>query len=360
MMTKQVFILLLAVSLAACGGQCKEAGAEHVFTIDTVHACTPPLSQGRTSTCWAFATASLLESELLRLTGDTVRLSPMYVVRQKYLNQFEAYYYACGGENIRAGSLPHSFLRVWREDGLMPRSAYIGAGKGVKQYDHRRLLRRLKLLAQQAVNHRDLPRYRRQAIELLDREMGAVPRTFTYRGREYTPRSFADSLRLCADNYVLLTSFSHHPFYTSFVLEVPDNWEHGTFFNVPLDTLERAVRQALQEGYTVAWDGDVSEASYDAGQGVALWPHHPVTQETRQQEFEQYTTTDDHMMHIVGTAHDESGRFYYLLKNSYGCYGRHKGMLYMSENYFRAKTVSIMLHREALAGFSLPIKNAGR
>lgn len=353
---KPAFLLLLAVGMAACGGRSPEAvaGAGHTFTVDTAYAHTSPLSQGRTSACWAFATASFLESERLRLVGDTVRLSPMYAVRQKYLKQFDAYYYACGGEELRAGSLAHSFLRVWREDGLMPLPAYVGVGEGVRRYDHRRLLRRLKLLAARAVNHRDLPRYRRQAEELLDREMGIVPDTFTYKGVRYTPRSFADSLRLSPDNYVLLTSFTHHPFYVPFVLEVPDNWEHAAYLNLPLDTLERVVRSALREGYTVAWDGDVSEDGCDPWLGVAVWPRHPVTQADRQQGFEQYTTTDDHMMHIVGTARDEDGRFYYLLKNSYGHYGRHAGMLYMSADYFRAKTISVMLHRDAIPCTVLP------
>lgn len=285
---------------------------------------------------------------------DTLRLSPMYVVRQKYLDQFEAYYYSQGGEKIRGGSLGHTFLRVWREDGLMPLEAYRGVGQGIKRYDHGRLLKELKHLANKAVDSRDLPRYRTEVVALLDREMGAVPQTFLYKGKEYTPRSFADSLKLDPEDYVELTSFTHHPFHTSFILEVPDNWEHAPYYNLPLNELEEVVRQALANGYTVAWDGDVSEDGCDPWLGVAVWPRHPVTQADRQQDFEQYTTTDDHMMHIVGTARDEDGRFYYLLKNSYGRYGRHAGMLYMSADYFRAKTISVMLHRDAIPCTVLP------
>ena len=318
-MKKAVVAIGLGLSLMACAPKGQNAVEAHTFSVDTVYAHTRPLSQGRTSTCWAFASASLMESEWMNVRSeDTLRLSPMYVVRQKYLDQFEAYYYSQGGEEIRGGSLGHTFLRVWR-----------------------------KRLANEAVDSRDLPHYRAEVVALLDREMGAVPQTFLYKGKEYTPRSFADSLGLDPENYVELTSFTHHPFHTSFVLEVPDNWEHAPYYNLPLDELEEVVRQALANGFTVAWDGDVSEETYSAKAGLAEWPQHPVSQEMRQQGFEQYVTTDDHMMHIVGTARDEKGGFYYVLKNSYGRYGAYEGMLYMSEDYFRAKTLSVMLNRKA-------------
>ena len=199
--------------------------------------------------------------------------------------------------------------------------------------------------AEEAVKHCDLPGYRKRAVALLDEQMGAVPDSFLYRGRSYTARSFADSLRFKAEDYVQLTSFTHHPFYTPFILEVPDNWEHQCYFNLPLDELEQVVRRALSAGKTVAWHGDVSEDTFSPRQGMALWTQHPVTQEMRQHEFERFLTTDDHMMHLIGTAHDEAGRFYYLLKNSYGRYGAYAGLLYMSEDYFRAKTVSVLLRK---------------
>ena len=236
-MKKAIAVVGLGLSLMACAPKGQGSIEAHTFSADTVHAYTRPLSQGRTSTCWAFASASLVESEWMAQGKDTLRLSPMYVVRQKYLNQFEAYYYSQGREEIRGGSLGHTFLRVWREDGLMPLAAYRGVGEGIRRYDHRQLLRELKSLADEAVGSRDLPRYRAEAVALLDREMGEVPQTFVYEGKEYTPRSFADSLRLKPDDYVELTSFTHHPFHTSFVLEVPDNWEHAPYYNLPLDEL---------------------------------------------------------------------------------------------------------------------------
>ncbi len=332
-----------ACMLCSCTSREKAVLEPHTFTIDTVYAHTPVMNQGRTQTCWSYTTASLLESEWLAREKDTLRLSPMYVARQKYLKQFDEYYYSQGYAEMRGGSLGHSFVRIVREDGLLPLEVYRGCPPDARGHDHRKLLKALKRLAGKAVDQRDFARYRQQAVALLDKEMGAVPDTFIYKGVTYTPRSFTDSLRMDVSQCRYLTSFTHHPFYTSFALEVPDNWGKGLYENLPLDELEAVVRTALQRGHTVAWDGDVSEKTFSAVQGMAVYPEHPVTQASRQKGFDAFETTDDHMMHIVGTAHDEQGRFYYLLKNSWGRGGKHKGFIYMSEDYFRAKTVSVML-----------------
>lgn len=341
---KHLLLLALLLGLLSCSRPARQPIPTHTFTGDIVCPHTPPLNQGRTSTCWAYGCASLLESEWLsEHPGDTLRLSPMYMVRRKYLKQFEAYYYSRGREEIRNGGLGHSFLRVLREDGVMPLEAYRGRTADAKKHDHKALLKRLKRLAKEAVKHRDLDKYRKRAEALLDERMGAVPDSFLYRGKYYTARSLADSLRLRAEEYVQLTSFTHHPFHDSFTLEVPDNWEHQAYHNLPLDELEQCVRRALAAGKTVVWHGDVSEETYSSRQGMAVWNERPVTQAMRQGYFERFLTTDDHMMHIVGTARDEEGRFYYLVKNSYGKYGPYKGFLYMSEDYFRAKTISVSL-----------------
>lgn len=211
-MNKLLPLLCLSLALSACSRTEKRLEA-HVFVPDAVCAHTPALNQGRTSTCWTYASASLLESDWLAgHPGDTVRLSPMYMVRQKYLNQLDAYYYSCGREEIRNGGLGHSFLRVLEEDGVLPLEAYRGRRQGSKRHDHGALLKQLKKLAEEAVKHCDLPGYRKRAVALLDEQMGAVPDSFLYRGRSYTARSFADSLRFKAEDYVQLTSFTHHPF----------------------------------------------------------------------------------------------------------------------------------------------------
>jgi bleomycin hydrolase len=151
-----------------------------------------------------------------------------------------------------------------------------------------------------------------------------------------------------AEDYIELTSFMHHPFGESFVLEVPDNWEHAPFYNVPIDSMEAYVQRAIRNGQTVAWDGDISEKSFLARSGVAIYSDSLVTQQERQEGFEKFETTDDHMMHIVGTAYDKEGKFYYILKNSWGRVGPYEGLIYMSKEYFRAKTISVVLFRESL------------
>jgi bleomycin hydrolase len=204
---------------------------------------------------------------------------------------------------------------------------------------------------------------------ILDAYLGEVPTEFVYDGKTYTPRSFADELGLRVDDYVELTSFSHHPFYEWFAVEVPDNWARNESYNVPLDELMGVIDHAMERGYSVDWDGDVSERSFCHSKGVAVLPLEPwsardeearkrvctvaeaeveVTQELRQQGFDAYTSTDDHLMHLVGIARDRDGTKYYLTKNSWGVTGAEDGFLYMSEAYVRAKTITVVVHREAL------------
>ena len=345
MRTLSSFIVGLSVLLAACSSSSRQQDAAFPhFVVDCVAPYTLPSYQGRTSTCWAFAANGLLESSWLQgHPGDTLRLSPMYVVRQKYVKQLECYYYTQGREEIRAGGLAHDYLHVAREKGLMPLDAYPGKPEGQRMHDHRKLLKALRRLADRAVARRDLPTYRAEAEALLNQALGAVPDSFLFRGQYYTPHSFAHSLRLPLDSCIELTSFIHHPEGESYVLEVPDNWAHGRFLNVELDELERRVVEALQRGETVAWHGDVSEESYQSPPGVAWWPQSSVTAEMRQRAFEQFTTTDDHYLLLVGLAHDADGHRYYLLKDSYGRYAPFGGLIYMSADYFRMKTLSVLL-----------------
>lgn len=347
-MKNSIFILYLSFCLHGCTSQQKENGTSPIKLInDTILPHTPIENQGQTPTCWAYTMASMMESEFLCHHNDTMRISTMYAVRQKYMKQFDFYYYSQGKQDIRAGGLGHSFLNVYKEKGAIPADIYKGYTPHTKRHDHRKLLKKLKHLAEKAVNKRDLYTYRKQAEEYLDKEMGIVPDTFIYRGITYTPHSFADSLGLKTEEYIEITSFTHHPFHEWFILEVPDNWEHAPFYNLPLEELVQSVKNALSEGYTVAWDGDISEAGFDSRNGIAVYLTPPsITQIYRQQEFEKFKTTDDHMMHLIGTAHDNEGHLFYVLKNSWGKHGTHQGYIYMSKNYFRAKTISITLPKK--------------
>lgn len=343
-----VYILCFSLYLCGCIPQQKEKRATNVkLTNSTILPHTSIMNQGRTSTCWAYTMTSMMESELLLQQKDTIRLSVMYIVRQKYMKQFDSYYYSRGKEEIRGGGLGHSFLKVYKEKGIIPADIYKGCATDAKRHDHRKLLKELKQLAQKAVDKRDFHTYRRKAEEFLNKEMGIVPDTFTYKGKTYTPKSFADSIRFNTEEYIEITSFTHHPFHEWFILEIPDNWEHASFYNLPLEELEQCVKEALSNGHTVAWDGDISETGFDARDGLAVHPITQfVTQESRQKDFELFETTDDHMMHLIGIAHDSDGHLFYVLKNSWGKRGAYQGYIYMSEAYFRAKTVSITLPKK--------------
>ena len=196
--------------------------------------------------------------------------------------------------------------------------------------------------------------------------MGAVPQQFDHNGKTYTPKSFVETTKLKTDNYISIGSFTHHPFYEEFILEVPDNYSNGSFYNVPLKEMMSIVDYAILAGYSISWDGDVSEKGFSAKNGMALLPEDAkredlflnpgkeitVTQENRQANFENYSTTDDHLMHVVGMALDQKGTKYYIIKNSWGEISDYKGFLYMSENYFKMKTISVMIHKDGLPSSS--------
>ena len=345
-MKKFLLLSLLSVVWSACSKQDQTMSFDHHFTNDILLPHTPVRNQGRTQTCWAFTMASLLESQYLAAYQDTMKLSVMYAARQKYMRHLEQAYYSKGKEMVRGGSLGHTFLTDFNEMGCMPYEVYKGHLPDAKRYDHRKLVKEMKSLVKEAVKQKDLHTLKQKANQLLDHYLGKVPSSFDYQGQSYTAHTFAESLNINTSKFVELTSFTHHPFDDWYVLEVPDNWEHASYYNVPLDTLEMYVLHSLANGQTVAWDGDISEDGFMANQGVALSPHAFVTQEMRQQEFESFETTDDHMMHIIGTAHDADGNFYYILKNSWGRIGPYQGLIYMSQAYFRSKTVSVVLFQE--------------
>ena len=332
--------------------------------------------QGRTGTCWSFATASFLESEVYRMHGMAVDLSEMYFVYHTYLDKARNYVLRQGKTQFGEGSLAHDALRVLDQKGLAPEYAYEGRRPGETEYDHDALFHTLKGAVSGVVQSRRLKGYYLDAVRgILNAYLGSPPKAFplpsTYRvGRSKgksdslwtTPLQWKEMLGLRGTGYVHLSSFTHHPYYSYFVLEVPDNWSSGQYFNLPLEELVEVAKTALKEGYTLIWDGDVSEPGFNSSKGLAILPVHPndsnvwlqpsaevkVSQRLRQRLFETLQTTDDHLMHIVGLVEDQEGTTYFLVKNSWGEKGPYRGYLYMSEAYFRAKTISITLHRNAL------------
>ena len=375
-------ILSVALSMSAMGAMAQG----YQFTDVCRVPATPVKNQASTGTCWCFATTSFMESELLRMGKGEYDLSEMFIVRQKYMNQLNDNYIRQGEGNIGQGSLSHTFMNAFRQVGIVPEEVYSGINYDSDRHNHGELVRYMGAIANEAVKMRKRsPEYNELIQSLFDIYLGKVPEKFSYKGKEYTPQSFAASLGLNMDDYVELTSFNHHPYYQKFEVEVHDNWEHYQQYNLPLDELIEVQDYALQHGFTVCWDGDVSEKGFSFKNGVAINPEvkkvedysttdrarfekmdekerldevykfeHPypevnVTQEVRQAGFESYVTTDDHLMHRTGIVKDENGTKYYITKNSWGT-ERNKfgGYLNMSESYVRAKMIYIMVHKDAI------------
>ena len=342
--------------------QSRYVGAQYTFQDEVRLKCTDIKNQQKTGTCWSFATASFLESELARMGGELVDLSEMYVVRGIYNDKAMNYMLRQGKANFSQGSLSHDLMRMIKKVGIMPQSAYDGKINEADPHDHGEMEVGLKGFLDGVRSRKRLSSNWKSAFNgILDAYMGALPETFQVDGQTYTPQEYAASFGIDTDEYVSITSFTHHPFDEKFILEIPDNYSNGSYYNVPIHELVNAIDVALSKGYSVAWDGDVSEEGFSSREGLAILPleggdhifNEPVaevsaTQAYRQALFENYATTDDHLMHIVGSAKDQNGTKYYIIKNSWGKRGPYSGYLYMSETYVKMKTIAIMLHESAL------------
>ena len=351
----KLFFLFLSFSIFS------SLSAQYNFKHDIDLECTAIKNQANTGTCWSFATSSFIESEVMRKNKGQHDLSEMYVVRNIYQDKARNYLLRQGKANFSQGSLSHDLINIVRSGGLVPEGVYSGLLEGEKAHNHSEMEAGMKGFLDGVLKSKKLSKKWPVALDaILDVYMGDAPESFTYEGKKYTPESFAKHLDVDPADYVSLTSFTHHPFHTNFVLEIPDNYSNGQFYNVPLDELIATIDKALSKGYTVAWDGDVSEKGFDARKGIAVLPTKPsredlfdkpgtelkVTQELRQENFESFSTTDDHLMHLIGTATDQEGNEYYIIKNSWGAISPYKGYLYMSKAYAAMKTVAIMVHKD--------------
>ena len=330
---------------------------------------TPVKDQNATGTCWSFASTSFLEAELMRMGKGEYDLSELFTVRHNYYERMDDNYLRRGKGNISEGSIAHMTLNIIDKYGIVPQSAYSGINYDSPLPNHRELGTYLRAIAEGSVKLKARsPEYWELQDALFDIYMGKLPETFMYDGKEYTPLTFRDMLGLNTDDYIEITSFSHHPFYQQVPLEIPDNWDHALLYNLPLDEMMEVIDNALNNGYTVCWDGDVSEKGYVYNPlGVAILPADAtldrkaiaatdtliaeveyVDQALRQAGYESFTTTDDHLEHLTGIATDPAGTKYYITKNSWGAEGPYDGYHYMSEKYLRAKTVSILVHKDAI------------
>lgn len=326
-------------------------------------------SQGNTGTCWSFSTSSFIESEIFRLTGKQVDISEMYTVRNTYDDKAWAYVMRQGKIQFSEGGLGHDVINSIRDNGLVPEIAFSGIKFDDKVYNHKKIIPTIKVVLDSFIKNdvnSKYPNWKKEVSLILDKEIGKTPLKFTFENEQYTPQSFAKAMKIDAVNYVTLTSFTQVPFYTDFVLNIPDNFSNGSMYNVPVDELVSVTNEALKKGYTIELDVDVSEKTFSSKYGVAILPKNnsdikkslteivvekKVSQKYRQQEFENYNTTDDHLMHIVGIVKDQKNNKYYKVKNSWGSSSKrvgNNGYIYMSIPYFKSKAISVLVHKKAL------------
>ncbi len=314
-------------------------------------------SQDNTGTCWAYTTASFLEAEAIRKGKPVYDLSEMFVVRNVYTEKAELYVRLYGKANFSQGGQAHDFTNAVARYGLVPESAFTGLTNGKKSHNHEQLERFLKYILDDVAGKPSVGNdWRYMFAGLLDAHLGKMPQQFDYEGKNYTPQTFAEqAMAFNADEYVELTSYEHHPFYSQFDLEVPDNWSRDAYYNVPVNELIEVMDNALKNGFSVAWDGDVSEAGFrhqDSRADLTSEQTELVKsvgiQTARRQTFDDLSTADDHLMHLTGIATDKSGNIFYLTKNSWGKSNKSDGYLYMSSDFVNLKTIAIMVHKDAI------------
>ena len=378
--------LCLAGSMIMMNAQVKTGSDGYDFTMVKELKITPVKNQSRSGTCWSFSGVALIEAELLRTGKGEYDLSEMFVVNKSYVDKAEKYVRLHGFLNYAQGGSFADVLYVFKHYGAIPGGSYRGLNYGESIHVHGELEQSsfgfLKAIVANP-NAKLSPVWKEAHKAIIESYLGVIPEKFNYKGKDYTPQTFGQSLGLNMDDYISLTSFTHEPFYTQFALEIQDNWRWALSYNIPLNELMQVFDHALQTGYSVAWASDVSERGFTRD-GIAVMPDiefletkgsdqeqwvglsrtdrdakirelikKPVkeivpTQEIRQQAYDNYETTDDHGMLIYGIAKDQTGTKFYLVKNSWGTESPYKGIWYASESFVACKTMSIVVHKDAI------------
>jgi len=358
-------MMFFAGSLLAQPGK-KQQIHDDGFTVEKNNSATPVKNQARTGTCWSFSTTSLLESQFLKNTKSEIDLSEMYTVYNMYIEKAKNYIHRQGHAQFGEGGLGHDVIRAIATYGAMPESVYSGLQNGEKSLNHAKLVLMLTeylntVLKSTPIAADWLAGYKK----MLDETMGVPPAEFDYNGRKYTAKTFAsDVLKFKASDYVNITSFTDHPYYESFILQVPDNFSNGSYYNIPVNEMMDLVKKSVTKGYTVMWDADVSNSGFMADKGLGLFVNRsdqennlPVnadaqelkwTPELRQQMYENLTTQDDHLMHITGIEKSKNGKPFFIVKNSWGISGPYAGYVNVSESYFAMNTISLVVPKQAI------------
>ena len=380
-----------ALGLFCVSGMAQEANKEEDFVFTTVKAnpVTSVKNQNRAGTCWCYSTLGFIESELLRMGKGEYDLSEMYIVHNTYLDRADKAVRTHGDVSFSQGGSFYDVLYGMKTFGLVPESEMRpGVMYGDTLSIHNELtavsdavvaaIAKGRLRSLQKDNNNQML-WKKAITAIHDIYLGERPEKFTYNGKEYTPKSFYESLGLNPDDYVSLTSYTHHPFYSSFVLEIQDNWRWAQSYNLPIDEFMEVFDHAIMNGYTIAWGSDVSESGFTrngvavlpdadkaqelSGSDMAHWlklkpeekqlntkpqPQKWVTQEERQVAYDNFETTDDHGMQIYGIAKDQLGNEYYMVKNSWGTNSKYNGHWYASKAFVRYKTMNIVVHKNSI------------
>ncbi|MDY4989587.1 MAG: C1 family peptidase [Prevotella sp.] len=388
---KKTFLLAIAAMMTLgvfADDQKKEKDPnEPVFTTIVVNPITSIKNQARSGTCWAYSTLAFFESEILKKTKKNIDLCEMFVANKDYMDRAVLKVRMHGDAQFSQGGSAYDVFYVLKNYGICPEDAMplpgTMYGDTLNNFNQFFKVMEPYVDAIAKSESKKLNQTWKVGFQgILDAYLGKCPETFTYEGKNYTPKTFANSLGLNWDDYVSITSYTHYPFYTEFPVEVQDNWRQGLSWNLPINEMARIIDNAIRNGYTVAWGGDVSEDGftrnglallYDAkgesleGSDMAKWlklspyekmnkltelginaPEMTPTQEKRQEEYDNWTLTDDHGMLIYGIAKDQNGKEYYMVKNSWGETGKYKGTWYMSKNYIVAKTMDYMVNKNAI------------
>lgn len=374
----------ISSTLAQDANPLKDEG--YVFTENFRLPATPVKNQYRSLTCWSYSTIAMLESELIRTGKREYDLSEAFIVRHTYGEKAKQYVRFQGKINFAGGGAFHDVLDVIRKHGIVPNNVYSGITTDDENFNHGEMDEVFRSYVDGVIKNKNKklsPVWFKGFEGLLDAYLGEIPQNFKYKGKEYTSVSFAETLQLNLDDYVEIGSYTHHPFYKEFVIELPDNWALGAIHNIPLDEMMEIIDFALDHGFTVGWGADISEKGFSWTNGIAVvpdedpvdlsgtererWeklsdkekekqlfsfskpmPEKKVTQEMRQVAFDDYSTTDDHGMQIIGKAKDQNGNPYYIVKNSWGTDSKYQGFFYVSIPYVRLKTIDIIVNRKGI------------
>ena len=366
-MKKFIFSVCFVASSFILLAQDIPAALKNDFTIEKANPATAVKNQGQTGTCWSFSTTSLLESQLLKNSNSAINLSEMFTVRNIYLDKATNYVMRQGAAQLGEGGLGHNVIEAISKYGAVPEEAYSGLLANQQEYDHSKLVGELKIYLDSILKHKPLaPQWQNGVEQILDKYMGPAPAKFDFEGKEYTPKTFASEvLKFKASDYVNLTSFIHKPFYEPFIIDIPDNFSNGSYYNIPMEELIKVTKEAIHNGYTVLWDADVSNTGFRQKKGLALYidPVNKVAADSfkadmpeadwnpsiRQRLFENLTTQDDHLMHITGMVKTKEGKELFTVKNSWGNIGPYNGFIEVSEPYFAINTISLVIPRAALS-----------